>query len=38
MFDKILGYLGEDIFEGKMTLMVIHCLNNSSEEKKTRLL
>ena len=28
------GYLGEDIYEGKMTLMVIHCLNNCTLENK----
>jgi len=32
------GYYGEDIFEGKMTLMVIHSLNNSSAEDQARLL
>ena len=31
---KIKGYLGEDIFEGKITIMVIHSLNNSIEKNR----
>jgi geranylgeranyl pyrophosphate synthase len=31
------GFLGEDIYEGKLTLMVLHCLNSGSISEKTRL-
>ncbi|PRP88769.1 Polyprenyl synthetase family protein [Planoprotostelium fungivorum] len=31
------GGVGEDIHEGKRTLMVIHCLQNAEEEKRKRL-
>lgn len=31
------GQLGEDIHEGKRTLMVLHCLETASEEKAKRL-
>jgi geranylgeranyl pyrophosphate synthase len=32
------GYVGEDIHEGKRTLMVIHTLNHASERDRSRLL
>ena len=32
------GALGEDITEGKITLLVVHALHNSSKEKATRLI
>jgi geranylgeranyl pyrophosphate synthase len=31
------GFLGEDIYEGKLTLMVLHCLNSGSLSVKSRL-
>jgi len=30
--------LGEDIYEGKMTLIVIHCYENSTLEDRERLM
>ena len=36
-YSKSKGYRGEDIHEGKISLIVIHSLNNSSEENKRRL-
>ncbi|EGR30011.1 octaprenyl-diphosphate synthase, putative [Ichthyophthirius multifiliis] len=35
---KTKGQLGEDIHEGKMSLIVIHCLAQSSQENKKRLI
>lgn len=35
---KTKGYNGEDIHEGKITLMVIHHLTNGSTSSKERLL
>lgn len=37
-FKKGKGGVGEDIHEGKRTLMVVHTLNNASEKERKRLL
>jgi len=37
-FSKKIDQIGEDITEGKRSLMVIHCIKNAPEEKSNRLI
>jgi len=37
-FAKKIEVMGEDIHEGKRSLMVLHCIQNASEEKSKRLI